>query len=197
MKDKRIRKKEINLLVVACVLLAAFCILSSAVSASWSPEHALRSYLVKNYPWEEIEVSNVQVAGKISNAPPEKIIVEKGPIGRAVFSFVFSSGKRVIVRANVRAFAMVVKSRRPFRKSHVIQYEDIYLEKTDIRRMPGGSVMDPSKITGKSLKRSIVANITIVESMIEASEVVARGKRVRSEERRVGKECRSRWSPHH
>ena len=28
-------------------------------------------------------------------------------------------------------------------------------------------------------------------------ERIARGERVRSEERRVGKECRSRWSPYH
>ena len=30
-----------------------------------------------------------------------------------------------------------------------------------------------------------------------ADEVRALGRRVRSEERRVGKECRSRWSPYH
>ena len=178
MKDKRILNRKMNLPAVVCVLVAVFCFQSSAMSASWSPGDALRSYLMKNYPWEEIEVSNVQVAGKISNSLPEKIIVEKGPIGRAAFSFVFSNGKRVIVRANVSVFAMVVKSRRPFRKSHIIQHEDIYVEKMDIRKMPNGSVTDPSKITGKSLKRSIAANIPIVEGMIEASEVVARGRRV-------------------
>ena len=31
----------------------------------------------------------------------------------------------------------------------------------------------------------------------ENAELIIDGKRVRSEERRVGKECRSRWSPYH
>src|SRR2546425_13152347 len=31
----------------------------------------------------------------------------------------------------------------------------------------------------------------------EAGELLIRGPQVRSEERRVGKECRSRWSPYH
>lgn len=178
MKDKRVLKREINLLVFVSVLLSLSCWLSSVDAASWSPEDVLRSYLTNNYPWEEIEVSNVQVMGKINSEPPQRILVEKGPIGKAVFSFMSGNNKRTIVKANVRAFGMVVKSKRPYRKRHVIRAEDIYLAKMDIRKMPGGSVKDPSKIIGKSLKRSITANIPVVEDMIEMSRVVARGKRV-------------------
>src|SRR5260370_19073426 len=42
----------------------------------------------------------------------------------------------------------------------------------------------------------IVAHRDIVEDGV-ACQVVEGGLRFRSEERRVGKECRSRWSPYH
>src|SRR2546429_3110666 len=41
-----------------------------------------------------------------------------------------------------------------------------------------------------------VEGVTLVCDPKEMKEVAA-GQRVRSEERRVGKECRSRWSPYH
>ena len=34
-------------------------------------------------------------------------------------------------------------------------------------------------------------------TMVNAGEVIAKVAKPRSEERRVGKECRSRWSPYH
>ena len=37
----------------------------------------------------------------------------------------------------------------------------------------------------------------IVQAVSGVSFDVARGETLRSEERRVGKECRSRWSPYH
>jgi flagella basal body P-ring formation protein FlgA len=48
----------------------------------------------------------------------------------------------------------------------------------DIKKMPNSSVKDPESIMGKSLKRSISANIPVVENMIEMSRVVKRGSRV-------------------
>ena len=45
-------------------------------------------------------------------------------------------------------------------------------------------------IDGKEIAESIYENINL-----RAREL--RGRGVRSEERRVGKECRSRWSPYH
>src|ERR1044072_9948993 len=41
------------------------------------------------------------------------------------------------------------------------------------------------------------SNATTVCSSVKERSVVSGGRRVRSEERRVGKECRSRWSPYH
>ncbi len=167
-------------LIIAMCMALLFCALNPSLvdSASWSPEDVLKSFLMDNYPWEEIEVSNVRMAAGIYDEAPERIIVEKGPVGRAIFSFVFSRGKRSIVRANVRAYMLVVKSRRPFKRGHVVRDEDVYLVNMDIRKMPNGSVRDISKILGKSLKRSITANIPLVENMVEMSRVVKRGQMV-------------------
>jgi flagella basal body P-ring formation protein FlgA len=168
-------------LVIAYIVVISSLILmtSSPVTAgAWNPEDELRSYLENNYPWDELEVSNVQVTGRVSSELPESIIVEKGPLGNAVFSFLFSKAERIIVRANVRAFGRVVKNKRPLRKRHVLKDEDIYFAKMDIRKMPKSSVRDPEKLLGKALKRSITANVPIREEMIEMSRVVDRGKDV-------------------
>ena len=59
------------------------------MAASWSPEEVIRGYLMTNYPWEEIEVSNVKSLGRLPAGAPEKIIVQKGPIGKSVFEFIY------------------------------------------------------------------------------------------------------------
>ena len=40
-------------------------------------------------------------------------------------------------------------------------------------------------------------DLITVEEEVELAQRIRKGDRVRSEERRVGKECRSRWSPYH
>ena len=42
-----------------------------------------------------------------------------------------------------------------------------------------------------------VVGIAIIVSAVRGSRPSIRDNSVRSEERRVGKECRSRWSPYH
>ncbi len=162
------------------LLLAAFCLLPApaAVAGAWDAEPALTAHLRSNYPWKEIEIDNVRVFGKLPAGAPEKIETRKGPLGRAVFAFVYRRDRTVIVKADVKALGNVVKSRRPFRKGHVITGEDIYIAKMDIRRMPNSSVRNADAVVGKSLRRSIAANIPILEDMIEKSRVVKRGKNV-------------------
>jgi flagella basal body P-ring formation protein FlgA len=178
-----IKRIEINLklIIVTCVfLLSCLCLLPStqAESSGRDAKDMLTSYLVKNYPWKEFDISSVHVVGTIPGGIPEKIIVEKGPVGRAVFSFLYKDTKKIIVRADVSVYEKVVKSKRPFKKGHVIESSDIYITKMDIRKMPNSSVKDPKSIIGKTLKRSIIANIPIVEDMVEQSQVVKRGKMV-------------------
>ena len=177
--ENRIR----NLMIVTA--LSCYAVISSFIftpsvmaAASWVHEEALLSFLSDNYSWEDIEISGIMISGKSYNEKPENIIVERGPIGKAVFSFIYANGSKTIVRANIRAFENIVLSKRPYRKGHVISLDDIYLSKIDIRKMPKSSVRNPDKIIGKSLKRSISANIPLVENMIEMSKVVKRGKNV-------------------
>jgi flagella basal body P-ring formation protein FlgA len=177
----KIRNINCSRLAVLCAaFIASFILLSSssATSASWNTEETLETFLMDNYPWENIEVRNVKVIGTLHSDPPERIIVEKGPLGKAVFSFVSGDERKTIVKAHVQAFGNVVKSKRPLRRKHVMEGEDIYLAKVDIRKIPNGSMSDPEKIVGKSLKRSIAANIPIQENMVQMSRVVGRGMRV-------------------
>lgn len=134
-------------------------------------------HLSDNYPWENIEIRNVRIMGDLGDGKPDKIAVEKGPIGKAVFSF-YISGKRVLVKANIKAYDWIVKSRRPFSKGHVIGEDDLYVEKIEIDKMPRNAVRNPGIIIGKSLKRSIIANIPVVENMVEKYQVVKRGQMV-------------------
>jgi len=174
--NDRLQRKV--LYAVASVLIPLFLCLPDAKSASWAPEDELKSYLSDNYPWEEVEVSNVQAQDTLLDERPESVQVEKGPLGRAVFSFIFRNGEKVMVSAHVRAYERVVMSKRSLQKKHVLEEEDIYLSKMDIEKLPGNSVKAPAKIIGKALKRSINANVTIKEDMIEMSQSVERGKSV-------------------
>jgi flagella basal body P-ring formation protein FlgA len=151
---------------------------ASIMASSWSLENTLKSFLDERYPWEDIEISNIKVVGDLKDVAPDVIVVEKGPIGRAIFSFRYNKERKVIVKAFVRAFGNVVKSKRPFRKGHVINSDDIYIDRMDIRKMPHGSVKIPELLIGKSLRRSVIANIPLIEDMVEYSQAVKRGKNV-------------------
>jgi flagella basal body P-ring formation protein FlgA len=134
--------------------------------------------LAENYPWEKIEISNVKMLGVMPDKAPDTITVEKGPIGKAVFSFLFDNSQKVTVKAEVRVYDNIVKSKRPFKKGYVLSSDDMYLSEMDINKMPKSSVKDPETIVGKSLNRSITANITLTEEMVEKSQVVDKGKQV-------------------
>ncbi|UCD35214.1 MAG: flagellar basal body P-ring formation protein FlgA [Nitrospiraceae bacterium] len=169
------------LAAVLLLILVSICLIAppgALGEAPWKPADALKTYLLDNYPWEEIEVSNILMTGDMKEQPPVKIIVEKGPIGSSVFTFVFKDKTRNIVRANVRAFGWVVMTRRAYQRRHTIGDSDIYRAKMDVRKMPRSAIRDPQKVLGKSLKRSVAANLPLVEGMIENSQVVSRGKLV-------------------
>lgn len=177
-KGRNFHKLALTLCAVFVSSLIVFSAAMVAADEAWSPEKEIRTYMTDHYPWEEIEISNVQISGKIGEELPESIIVEKGPLGNAVFSFLFGNNEKISVRADIRAFGWVVKSKAPFKVKHILEDEDMYLEKIDIRKMPKNAVKDPAEITGKALKRSISANVPIREEMVEMSRVVSRGKSV-------------------
>ncbi len=169
-----------KLTTVLCVLSFAFCYQSSSLAqeASWNPEELIKTYMIDNYPWGIVEVNNVKTSGDIPAKVPERITVIKGPLGNAVFSFEGKNGKRITVNANVTARDPVVKSKRTFKKGHILQNDDIYTSSVDVTRMPGSAVRSVEEIIGKPLKRSIIADIPIVEDMVEKAITVKTGKMV-------------------
>lgn len=149
----------------------------SSIAHAIEIKEFIGSFIRTNYPWSDIEITGVKVYGKLPDQVPDEIAVERGPLGKAVFALRY--GEKVIrVRANVSAYENVIKSKRPFRKNHIIQEGDIYLERIDVRRMPGGAIEDPLVVLGKPLKRSITANVIITEDMIQNSRIVKRGRPV-------------------
>src|SRR5260221_9933757 len=53
------------------------------------------------------------------------------------------------------------------------------------------------KVPAPHVGRSVTRTLTIVSAEDKSQEIAQRQDGLRSEERRVGKECRSRWSPYH
>ncbi|MBI5408118.1 MAG: flagellar basal body P-ring formation protein FlgA [Nitrospirae bacterium] len=177
-EDKKLRRWEVKLNFFFLLFTVHCSLFTAGFAASWSPEEVLQTYLTDNYPWKKIEVANVRITGNIPDNAPYTIVVEKGPLGKGVFTFVFENEKRAVVKADVRAFEDIVKSKRPFKKGYVLQDEDVYLAEIDIGKMPKNSVADPGAIIGKPLRRSINANKVLAEDMVEKSEVVKKGKKV-------------------
>src|SRR5256885_3888265 len=64
-------------------------------------------------------------------------------------------------------------------------------------------VLDPTPIAQLGGERPIHVHDPLVRQALDShvlchvSQSMAEGQQTRSEERRVGKECRSRWSPYH
>ena len=70
-------------------------------------------------------------------------------------------------------------------------------EFTQIFPEPGWVEHDPEEIAASQIAVALEA---LAQAQVQPSDVAAIGitnQRERSEERRVGKECRSRWSPYH
>ncbi|MBL7048047.1 MAG: flagellar basal body P-ring formation protein FlgA [Nitrospira sp.] len=173
MKTKRYI--TISILMIMIALLGTG---STSYGDSWDPEPVLVSFLQENFPWEEIQVSGILIRGELPESAPEMINVEKGPLGNAVFAMMFSDGRKLFAKANVQAFDKIVKSRRPFKKGHVMSADDLYLANMDIRRMPNGAYREIQPLIGKLLKRSIRANFPLVEGIVQQHQTIKRGKQV-------------------
>ena len=91
---------------------------------------------------------------------------------------VFKNKEKLTVKATVKALDWVVKSRRPFKRGHRIERDDIYLTKMDVTKIPKSAVRSVEDIDGKLLKRSVLTNKPITEDMVETGTRVQRGKKV-------------------
>ncbi len=162
-------------------LLGAYFLLltsSLAMGVSWNLGDLLKAYLRDNYPWAEIEVNDVRWSGSLPKEPPERILLDRGPIGKAVFSLEFRTGERIAVNANVKAMDWVLISRNSFKNGHVLQKDDVYLSLMDVTRMPRNVVTNLEAAIGKTLTRSIPANMPVVEGSVGDAPSVKKGQRV-------------------
>lgn len=142
-------------------------------------ERALASYVKENYPWTEIEISDVSRSGSLPQEPPVGIRIEKGPLpGKAVFALEFRDGVRHTVSANVKAYDRIIASRRPFSKGYVMQQDDVYETLMDITRIPKSTLKDVDQVVGKPLMQSILANMPIQSSMVSDSLRLKTGRKV-------------------
>jgi flagella basal body P-ring formation protein FlgA len=150
---------------------------SSAWPSPWEPQAFIKRYLETHYPWAEIEL--LDFSGEVNSpVPPEKILLINGPLGRATFSFIFKSGEKAVVQANIRALDWVVTSRRPLRKSQLIGKEDVYLALMDVRRMPKDALTRLESAWGKTITQSLNANMPMVESDMGDIPLIKKGQRI-------------------
>ncbi len=149
-----------------------------SLAAGWTPADAIREYLLKSYPWPEVEVSEVTVEGSVPAGVPAEITTERGPLGRASFMVRFISGERARVRARVVARDATVRSVRSLAKGALLTEDEVYTAMMDVRRIPRGAVRSLEGVLGKRLKRSLPADTVITESMLEEPPLVRKGEKV-------------------
>src|SRR3712207_9219883 len=98
-----------------------------------------------------------------------------------------------------------------YKNVNIYQAENLILKDVNFQVSEGEFIYIIGKVgSGKSsLLKTLYCELDLVEDEAEQAEVLGRNllelkrkeipalRRERSEERRVGKECRSRWSPYH
>jgi len=80
-------------------------------------------------------------------------------------------------------------------RAHEVFAEDFVFERGDGRPDLHGIADIVATFKGRNMYAHVTTNTTLREDA--DGTVQAHSKFLRSEERRVGKECRSRWSPYH
>ncbi len=153
-------------------------LLLSMFMLTWSPEEVLRSYLMENYPWPEVEVQSFRYKKKFPDSPPEKIIILKGLPGRTKFLLTFPDGKSIEYSARVKAFDWVLKNKRAIKKGAVIKDSDIYKTLMEVGRIPKGAVTKKENIVGRMAKRSMSVNRVFSERSLKSVPDVEKGQAV-------------------
>jgi flagella basal body P-ring formation protein FlgA len=157
--------------------LTFFIFYSSAISL-WNPKEFFLNYLKNNYPWEKIEITDFSINGRIPEEPPVNISLDKGPPGKTIFKMEFRNGLLVKGTANIKVFEEVVFSKKSLKKGHCLEGEDLYEKTIEITRIPTGAVNNIDNVVGKTLTRSIIANIPIMENMLASTPILKRGHKV-------------------
>ncbi len=177
-KGQKSRSIYTKIVVIVCSFLSSlFLIHSTTMALSWNPKCVLLNYLKSNYPWEKIELSDFSINGRLPD-PPVNINIEKGPPGKTVFRMEFRNGEFVSGTTNIRVFEDVVFSKRSLKKGHCLQREDLYEKTIEIVRIQTGAVNNIDNVIGKTLTRSIIANVPIMDYMLASTPMLKKGRKV-------------------
>src|SRR2546430_8357402 len=141
----------------------------SSVGLDWGIK---RFYTLSNGEYEEPLSPLQQFAVKVAKL--QRVLARKKKFSKNWKKAKFKVAKLHNQIANIRK-DFVHKSSKDLSKNHAV----VFLEDLSIRNMSKSARGSQAK-HGKNVKRKSGLN-----------------RAVRSEERRVGKECRSRWSPYH
>src|SRR5256886_15708118 len=93
----------------------------------------------------------------------------------------------------------VIKSAEVKQLSGLLQYQDGAIVSRVLLKNKGGTVTMFAFDVGEGLSEHTApydALVVVTDGEADV-EIAGDGFKLRSEERRVGKECRSRWSPYH
>ncbi|HEX7520325.1 MAG TPA: flagellar basal body P-ring formation chaperone FlgA [Candidatus Deferrimicrobium sp.] len=166
-----------SFLVLSAAVLAVYA--PSAVHAGGpAPAEILRTYVLEHRPWADVEVRNLALSTDPPAGSPRRIVVERGLPGRTVFAMEYGNGITVKATADVAAFEEVVASARPLSKERPLKEGDVCLVRMELENIPTGTVTDLQAVVGKTLTRSIGANLPIVDRYLAGSPLVKRGGKV-------------------
>ncbi|MDA8239478.1 MAG: flagellar basal body P-ring formation chaperone FlgA [Nitrospiraceae bacterium] len=163
---------------IAVSLFAFHYPLCSASAGSENIGGVLKDYIKSNYPWDEVDLSDLKLSSDPPSGVPQQILVEKRLPGRALFVLEYKNGSRIVATAQVKAFDRIVASGNSFRKGHYLREGDLYMTAVEVGRIPKGAVREIGKASGKVLTRSIIANMPVVENMVAEKPEVKKGQRV-------------------
>ncbi len=155
-----------------------FLVYSSAIALTWNPKDVFLNYLRSTYSWERIEISEFSINGRLPDELPVKISLEKGPPGKTVFKMEFRNGEIVSGTTNVRVFEEVIFSKKALKKGRCLQREDLYKKTVEIKRIPTGAVNNIDSVVGKTLTRSIIADVPIMDYMLASTPILKKGHKV-------------------
>jgi len=169
-------QQKITLFIVMLIIVQG--LLFTNVAFATPMGEILRQHLKENYPWADVEVTDIALSADPSGQMPERIVVQKGLPNRTVFALDYKNDKRITATATVKAFDQVVMTRGAFRKGYALQKEDVYETLMDISRMPKDAVREADQVIGAALTRSVTANMPVAAGMVNGAQKVKKGQRV-------------------
>jgi flagella basal body P-ring formation protein FlgA len=165
-------KLSYAIIIAAAITLLSF---SHCLAESYDLNNILKTYIKKNYPWAEIEITELSVREPIS-AMPVGILIEKPPLGKTSFLLQFESGKKIQASANVKAYDWIVITSKALRKGHHLEQTDVYSTLLDITKIPRGAITKLENAVGKQLERSVNANMPLIDVMVKDKTLVKKGQ---------------------